>query len=80
MFVGTQKNRLNEAVLLSTYKICQNGWVKKYLQFYAKKICLSKPVKTGYMQNFKILASFYSCADWNEPNLDVNFEDRVSRK
>ena len=38
--VGTQKNRLNETVLLSTPKI----WVRKYLQFYAQKFCLSKPV------------------------------------
>ena len=36
--VGTQKNRLNERVLLSTQNICYNWWVRKYLQFYAQKI------------------------------------------
>ena len=27
--VGTQKNRLNETVLLSTQNICLNCWVRK---------------------------------------------------
>ena len=31
--VGTQKNRLNETVLLSTQNICSNGWIRIYLQF-----------------------------------------------
>ena len=43
--VDTQKNRFNETVLLSTQNICLNWWVRKYLQFYAQKLCLSKPVK-----------------------------------
>ena len=34
--MGTQKNRLNETVLLSTQNKCSNGWIRKYLQF-----CLS---------------------------------------
>ena len=42
--VGTQKNRLNQTVLLSTLNICQKLWVRKYLQFYAENFCLSKPV------------------------------------
>ena len=42
--MGTQKNRLNEAVLLSTKNICCKLLVRKYLQFYAGKFCLSKPV------------------------------------
>ena len=33
--MGTQKNRLNETVLLSTQNICLELWVRKYLQFYA---------------------------------------------
>ena len=33
-------NRLNETVLLSTQNICLNWWVRKYLQFYSKKILL----------------------------------------
>ena len=35
--VGTQKNRRNETVLLSTNLMC-----KKILRFYAKKLCLSR--------------------------------------
>ena len=42
--MGTQKNRLNETVLLSTQNICENGWLRKYLEFYAQKFCSSKPV------------------------------------
>ena len=42
--VGTQKNRLNETVLLSNHNICYNEWVRKYLQFYAENFCLFKPV------------------------------------
>ena len=42
--VGTQKNRLNETVLLSTQNIYLNWWVRKLLQFYAQKFCLSKPM------------------------------------
>ena len=44
--VGTQKNHLNETVLLSTQNICLKIWVRKYLQFYAEKFCLSKPMYT----------------------------------
>ena len=32
--MGTQKNRLNETVLLSTQNICLNWWVRKYLRIY----------------------------------------------
>ena len=35
--VGTQKNRLIEAVLLSIHNTCLNWGVRKYLQFYAQK-------------------------------------------
>ena len=28
--VGTQKNRLNETVLLSTQNMCSKRWVRKY--------------------------------------------------
>ena len=37
--VGTQKNRLNEPVLLSTHNICLNWWIRKSTQF-----CLSIPM------------------------------------
>ena len=42
--MGTQKNRLNETVHLSTQNISLNWWVVKYLQFYTQIFCLSKPV------------------------------------
>ena len=42
--VGTQKNRLNETVLLSSQNICLILWV---LQFYAENFCLSKLVGAG---------------------------------
>ena len=41
--VGTQKNHLDETVLLSTQNACVNGWARKYLQFYVQKAPLSKP-------------------------------------
>ena len=40
--VGTQKNRLNETVLLSTQNTCFNWLVRKYLQFCARKVSLSE--------------------------------------
>ena len=46
--VGTQKNRLKETILLSTQNICIIWWVRKYLQLYAEKLCLSKPVYPHY--------------------------------
>ena len=45
--VGTQKNRLNERVLLSTQNTCLNWWVRKQLQFYANKISLSGFMNIG---------------------------------
>ena len=32
--MGTQKNRLNETVLLSTQNKCYNGRIRKYSQFF----------------------------------------------
>ena len=46
--MGTQKNRLNETVLLSTQNIYLIHWVRKYLQFYAENLGLSKPVRIAY--------------------------------
>ena len=40
--MGTQKNWLNETVLLNTQNICYNWWVSKYLQYYDQKFCLLK--------------------------------------
>ena len=42
--VCTQKNRLNETILLSTQIKCLNWWVRKSLQFYAHTISLSGPM------------------------------------
>ena len=36
--VGTQKNRLNETVLLSTQNKCLNRWVKNNYNYTLKKI------------------------------------------
>ena len=38
------KSRLNDTVLLSTQNICLKWSVRQYLQFYAEKFCLSKPL------------------------------------
>ena len=46
--MGTQNNRLNETVLLSTQNICLELWVRKYLQDSAEFFCLSKPVCHTY--------------------------------
>ena len=40
--VGTQKNCLNEIVLLSTQNTCLNWLIRELLQFYAYKISLSR--------------------------------------
>ena len=40
--MGTQKNRLDETVLLSIRNICSKSWVSKYFQIYAEAFCLSK--------------------------------------
>ena len=42
--VGTQKNSLNETVFLNTQNMLKI-MVKKYLQFYAEKSCLSIPMR-----------------------------------
>ena len=51
--MGTQKNHLDETVLLGTQNICLKLRVGKYLQFYAQKFCLSKPI----LKNDLVLAS-----------------------
>ena len=66
--VGTQKNRLIETGLLSTQNICQELWVRKYLQFYAANLCLSKPV--AFFLKFIALrmAKTPQCLDCSEYN------------
>ena len=46
--MGTQKNRLNETVRLSSQNICLKLWVRKYLQVYAEIFCLFKPMGTQW--------------------------------
>ena len=43
--MGDQKNRLNDTVLLITQDICFKLWVREYLQIFAEKLCLAKPMK-----------------------------------
>ena len=38
---GTQMNRLNETVLLSTRNTYSSSWIRKYTQFYAINVRLS---------------------------------------
>ena len=52
--MGTQKNRLDETVLLGTQNICEKVWVRKYLQFYTQKLCLSKPMEYHQCSYLKI--------------------------
>ena len=56
--MGTQKNRLNERVLLRTQNICLKLWVGKYLQVHAEIFCLSKPMPTKAKKR-KCLVSGY---------------------
>ena len=48
--MGTQNNRLNETVLLSTQNICYKVLVRKYSDFYAEYFCLSKRCVTCLFQ------------------------------
>ena len=48
--MGTQKNRLNETVLLSTQNTCLSWWVKKY--------------KCSYKYNFTLKNLIYICKQW----------------
>ena len=59
--VGTQKNRLDETVLLSTQNICKKLWVRKYLHFYAEKNCLSKPIFMWNIMVHNIFTWLYQC-------------------
>ena len=52
--VDTQKNRLNETVLLSTQNMCLNWLVRKYLQFYTRILCVSKPIYTWVLLYYYI--------------------------
>ena len=56
--VGTQKNQLDEMVLLSTQNICKKLWVRKFLQIYAENFCLSKPTTGHILHHLKLSAVF----------------------
>ena len=58
---------VNETFFLSTQNICSNWWVRKYLQFYAKKFCLSKPVFI-----------FYSDSTFSKPKHHKGISDRMA--
>ena len=72
--MGTQKNHLNEAVLLSTQNICQKLWVRKYLQFYAENFCLSKPVSPHVQTDLSLPIIVYALKDpvYNMTNILVH--------
>ena len=42
--MGTQKSQWDGSFEHPTHKLCSNWWIRKYLQFYAQKFCLSKPM------------------------------------
>ena len=42
--VGTQKNHLDETVLLNTQNTCLNGLVRKLSQLNAQKLSFSRPM------------------------------------
>ena len=48
--MGTQKNRLNERVLLSTQNICLKLWVRKNLQLYADFFYVNNNNNSLYFQ------------------------------
>ena len=52
--VGSQKNRLNELVLLSPQNICFRLWVRKHSQFYAPntfKIVMHCSLNYSYLKS-----------------------------
>ena len=51
--VGTQKNRLNKAVLLSTQNICYKLWVRKYLHFFSDFLFVNLNL-TGYAKIWRV--------------------------
>ena len=70
---GTQKNRLNETVLLSTQNTYLNRWVRKKLHFFANKISISGSMRvflsSCFIQNFKNLVCLCSQTGWFESRL-----------
>ena len=73
--VGTQKNRLNETVLLSTQNICSDCWVRKYLEFYAKNVDLTEPLK-GYslsLQSYSVHGAAISSPGYQAANNDIPY-------
>ena len=59
--VGTQKNRLNETVLLSTQNTCLNLWVRKYKQCYAWKVSLY-----GFMTHIPLDQLYHNVWDFQK--------------
>ena len=49
--MGTQKNRLNETILLSNQNTCYNRWIRKYSQFTLKNFGDLHLCKTSKLQD-----------------------------
>ena len=66
----TQKNRLNETVLLSTgSKTCLNWSVRNPSQFYAHKFCLSRPMINLFSGNInQTLMALRNCLEMLREN------------
>ena len=69
---GTQKNRLNETVLLSTQNTCLNKWVRKLLKFYANKIPLSGPMMLVLTICKRRTSNECRYDEWNSAKLQEN--------
>ena len=57
--IGTQKNLLNETVLLSTQKLMLKLMGKKITIFYAQKFCLSKPMLDNFCDNLVSILTLF---------------------
>ena len=80
-------NRLNEMVLLSTQNKCLNGWVRKYIHFYAHKISLpgsipatsSKNLGSVGRENFSY-KNFLQILDWKRSKNRLLISQKASKK
>ena len=62
--MGTQKNRLNETVLLSTQNRCYILLVRKYLQFYAEIFCYRLYIFTFHFSGVCLEAIGEAKVEW----------------
>ena len=73
--MGTQKNRLNETVLLSNQNICYKLSVRTYLRVYAENFYLSKPVFILHFLHVSL--SVLRCLSLAVPCYDLEFPGHV---